>query len=777
MASNPDTNQALRSLVEKVTSSSNGPGPQSSISPEALERLTEKLGEIVGLDAAQDFTPRRNERGELVNEEGLPIIDITEPVAGPLTSTSGSGDDDDIDSSPWLHADPIVNLSAVTPHTRERLRQQREKMLDMLEAEEAEEERQEKAREREEIAEIARKRAETSGDEKEKLKAAREMQKKMGRALLRNMADEREKEQKAQEEQRLKDQEQEAKRRVHSNLNGTLQPKKSVSFAAEVETNEQKEAQKKKEEWGDVVPAQVKNLNRPTLLTENRSEGGVMKMKVVERTPASRKSAAAAPPLQASEPEGDSDDETDVEDAPPSPPRPRRRLSPPPSRSPTLSEVSSSDTEDEELEEEVDLDFAALQRQIEIAYHEKRSIIGQDAAAAMQASSNEELDDLTTSMEDKIGVQYGQTTKPAISQFKAKKLASAYGAARAAPTTGTLAAATGISNFLVPASTARTIQKSIRTGKLDADGNLIGGEDDSASEDDLDPNAQEILELLKKGEVYNLGQDEIIAVKPDHVKEMNATKPSETAEALRLDQENKTLPALDKAKAHTSKFKVSRAAAGRPPPPEAHIEHSTPPTMRGSVLERKSALGKAHLSTNDFSPFPSPLGTPVNELPRSSPKGGSTPVPGTPVTSPSISLPSGPQTTQMPSMVVESPSFAPPTGMGMPSMIIDSPSFPPAQSSSKRPTQPPSIGSSSVLERTSMANGKSKAQTGANPIQVPTANSPAPSLPVPNSKAPMTMTASVRETRPPGSTTSVPSTADEVTQQPQKVSRFKQSRM
>ena len=131
-----------------------------------------------------------------MNEEGLPIIDITEPMAGPLNPAGESRVEEAIEDSPWLYADPIVNLSSVNAQTRERLRQQREKMLDMLEAEEAEEERKERVKEREEVSEIARKGVEASVSEQERLKAAKEMQKKMGRALLKNMADEREKEEK-----------------------------------------------------------------------------------------------------------------------------------------------------------------------------------------------------------------------------------------------------------------------------------------------------------------------------------------------------------------------------------------------------------------------------------------------------------------------------------------------------------------------------------------------------------------------------------------------------
>jgi hypothetical protein len=52
---------AFRSLIETITKDD----PQTKLSPEAITRLTEKLGEIVGYDAGKDFAPVRNERGEV----------------------------------------------------------------------------------------------------------------------------------------------------------------------------------------------------------------------------------------------------------------------------------------------------------------------------------------------------------------------------------------------------------------------------------------------------------------------------------------------------------------------------------------------------------------------------------------------------------------------------------------------------------------------------------------------------------------------------------------
>ncbi|KAF6763865.1 hypothetical protein DFP72DRAFT_873628 [Ephemerocybe angulata] len=521
--------QLIHSLIETVTKDD----PKTNLTPEAITRLTEKLGEIVGLDAVKDFNAGRNERGELVNEEGLPIIDITEPE--PVTE----------DGSFVPYPDPIFKLEQVSAPVRDRLREKRDSILDALEQEERNEEERERQQEREELAASARKRAEASQNEKERQKNVKELQKKMGKALLRN-------------------------------------------------------------------------------ITESKEQAERAKLE--------------------------------------------------------------------------------LKRQVQLEYHRKRAVIGQDAASLIQSSSEPDPD--APNPDDTAGITKGDTSKPAISQYRASRLLSAYGA-----TTPSAAA----SDFIVPAASARTLQTAIRTGKLDEDGKLVGGEDDSASEAE-DETMQEVLELLKKGEVYNLGPNgEPITIFPNDPTAPPASsstpKATPTAAALGLTSESKKLPPLA-TKAPMSKFKLARGAGGRTP-------EGTDTTTPAS----ESA-------------------TPVNDLARSSPKEV-----GTPPAASSTPLPTG-----MPSMIVDSPSFAPPAGV--------------ASSSSAAPPSNPTF--SMIVESPSFP------RPGSTPKAQPSSNAPPlPAGPLPGQ---VVERKTARPTRPP---TLISSTVKESrpSEPPKKVSRFKRDRM
>ncbi|KAF5315883.1 hypothetical protein D9611_004968 [Ephemerocybe angulata] len=640
----------------------------------AITRLTEKLGEIVGLDAVKDFNAGRNERGELVNEEGLPIIDITEPE--PVTE----------DGSFVPYPDPIFKLEQVSAPVRDRLREKRDSILDALEQEERNEEERERQQEREELAASARKRAEASQNEKERQNNAKELQKKMGKALLRNITESKEQAERAKLELKVRDELEEARRKAAS-----PSKKKNVTFADEPELFS---PDKEKEEWGDLTPGRIQPMKRPSLLSETAAKP-TMQMNVVERRP----TRPVSPP-RPTQPERDSDDESDdglleSHDA----------SSPP----------DSGPESDNELDEETDFDFAALQRQVQLEYHRKRAVIGQDAASLIQSSSEPDPD--APNPDDTAGITKGDTSKPAISQYRASRLLSAYGA-----TTPSGAA----SDFIVPAASARTLQTAIRTGKLDEDGKLVGGEDDSASEAE-DETMQEVLELLKKGEVYNLGPNgEPIAALPADPSAAPASsstsKATPTAAALGLTSESKKLPPLA-TKAPMSKFKLARGAGGRTP---EGTETTTPAS--------ESA-------------------TPVNDLARSSPKEV-----GTPPTAISTPLPTG-----MPSMIVDSPSFAPPAG---------------AASSSAAPPSHPAF--SMIVE------SPSSPRPGSTPKAQPSSNAPPlPAGPLPGqvverktarpTRPPTLISSTVKESRPVQEKPSAP--ADSPSEPPKKVSRFKRDRM
>lgn len=198
------------------------------------------------------------------------------------------------------------------------------------------------------MAEQARKRAAAAAHHKN----AKELQKKMGKALLKGVAESKEKAEKAKEEQRIKDEEEAARRKASS-----LKERKSVKFAEPDSEGEGEQEQ----DWGDVVPGKIQPMKRPNLLSGSATKE-TMKMNVVERRPA----RPISPPRPVV-PEKDSDDESDVP-------------------SPSEDELQS----DNELEEEADFDFANLQRQVQLEYYRKRATIGQDAASLIQAAKEPE---------------------------------------------------------------------------------------------------------------------------------------------------------------------------------------------------------------------------------------------------------------------------------------------------------------------------------------------------------------------------------------------------
>ena len=124
----------------------------------------------------------------MVNEEGLPIIDIVEPVPetkGPSPPTSIN--------PPSLDSD-LIPLWALSPAEKARRRAERDRILDILEAEERVQLEKDEEEERERFKAELEQRKQAAEAEMDALKKAREMQKKMGKALLRNIVVAREKE-------------------------------------------------------------------------------------------------------------------------------------------------------------------------------------------------------------------------------------------------------------------------------------------------------------------------------------------------------------------------------------------------------------------------------------------------------------------------------------------------------------------------------------------------------------------------------------------------------
>lgn len=324
----------------------------------------------------------------MLNEEGLPIIDIVEPVKEDAASPRPPAPV----ASPPIFDDPdLLPHWALSPAEKARRKAERERILDLLEEEERiEQEREEEAARERWRAELE-KRKEAAKAELESLRKARDLQKKMGKALLRNVIE--------SNEQAEKDKAQEAREWQEQKAQETVKVKKSVSFAdelgaeAEAETSQSAENSK---QWGDVALARLRKGKTP-LLTRAQIDSQPMKMDVVERHPGGARTEPTPQTIEA-----DSDDESV-----PGSPVPADSDEGEVIRSDADYEAHShhdplsSDSEATDVErmsddgepvtwQEGDFDYAQHQREVALAYYEKRATIGMEAYSAMRAHSHDE---------------------------------------------------------------------------------------------------------------------------------------------------------------------------------------------------------------------------------------------------------------------------------------------------------------------------------------------------------------------------------------------------
>jgi hypothetical protein len=296
-----------------------------------------------------------------LNEEGLPIIEITEPTESVSESAPGASLGTasvvDVEDAAFM---PMFRLP---PEERARNRIQMDRILDILEEEERVEEERSQIRDRERLREELEQRKANAKAELERIKAMKDVQKKMGKALLKNMADAREKEEKEKARQEKEDLELEEARR-------SRKPRKCVSWA-ELPQSEKASARCNEDDF---------RLFDGT----GSSHRLPMRPHVVERFP-TRSSGASSPPPPV--PMDDSDDE-------PNPPSPvpsdsdRGPFSGPDSALSDGSRDSDEAAENQASEDEFDIDTMQHQREIALAYFEKRNTIGADAARAMSAHSH-----------------------------------------------------------------------------------------------------------------------------------------------------------------------------------------------------------------------------------------------------------------------------------------------------------------------------------------------------------------------------------------------------
>jgi hypothetical protein len=309
-----------------------------------------------------------------------------------------------------------------------------------------------------------------------------------------------------------------------------------------------------------------------------------------------------------------------------------------------------------------------------------------------------------------------------VTRFKANRIASAYDASTRANSS---TSSTSIEESVLPESSARTIQRSIRSGRIDDNGRLVGGDHDSDSEIEAE-GLQETLELLK-GEVYNLGPTgKYLSTTPqpqfDAAITTSATEEdswARTSAALSSDPvaqqqglRHGSLPPLNRLK--TSKFKADRSRSGRPSATSSSEIHTPPipvsqaprssPKLPSTPPDRitEKTRGEPQAANSPEAPQP-----PHISPPPSSNSSSRMIVDSSSFKAPEIGQSQASSSMQpFTSMIIESPSFPNPstgetvqepgtTAMAFPlSTIVESPSFPPTGKRSRRPDHPPAVVSS-----------------------------------------------------------------------------------
>ena len=326
----------------------------------------------------------------MLNEEGLPIIDIVEPVptnngTSPLAAASTAYGEFDRD---------VIPLWALSAVEKARRRAERERLFDLLEEEERVQEAKEEEEDRERFKVELEKRKQAAEAEMDALKKAREMQKKMGKALLRNLAVARDREE--QDKRDLEEREKQAREERKK-----LKPRKSVTFADLPPDHEYQPANSVPMpppfDWGDVAPAKLQTGGKTSVLTKDQMDKGPVRMKVIERVPGTPRGPKSPPPRT----QPDSDDESEPSSPVPAdsdegeiilPDRSDSDDYPPQHDDSDVSDYGiPEDNEPVEWDDE-GYDFARHQREIALAYYEKRATVGAEALAAMRNHEHTEAE-------------------------------------------------------------------------------------------------------------------------------------------------------------------------------------------------------------------------------------------------------------------------------------------------------------------------------------------------------------------------------------------------
>ncbi|EJD05924.1 uncharacterized protein FOMMEDRAFT_153270 [Fomitiporia mediterranea MF3/22] len=609
--------ETLQALISSLTP--NGLPDDKKLSEEQVNALSDRLNQFLG-PIEEGPGVQRNEKGQLLNEEGLPIIDISEPlenVAGPSHSYK-----------PFQSEHDPPPLSSWSEVERAQWRVERDRIAEMLEEEEQRELMESSEREhRRKLEEVEKMDAESKA-------AAREMQKKMGKALLRNIAAQREKE----EEERKKTKEPTpAEVPAQNGEPSCRKPKKSVSFANLPEDSD-KPKPKPPATWGDISVAKLRASAPKAQLKTDILNKQPMKFDVIERVPGVNRTSVRQ--------ERDSDDESNPEEQASEPEEiDEDGLTPPLDGGMGDSDESTGHDEDSD-EDEFDFSEARVQREIALEYIRLRESVGAEAQQAMSLHTHEgenEWDQPNVPLDATLA---SKPQKSGMSRFKAARRANR-------GFSGNTSISLGAS--VLPSSKSSTLQKAVRTGKLE-NGQLVGGDPcESSSEDEEAENAKRTLEMLKDGVVFGESS------------QSGSTLPQQTENAAKGTKEQESLsssqPGLSTSK--PSRFLAQRAAQ-RPNSepvlgPSSSIT-STPSPILDTVIERSTSkrttpsttdkkpetVGPQNISTFKKPPtvIPAPSVPPSQQQQRR------------PFATPLVK----PDPAVLSNMIVESPSFPPPGG-------------------------------------------------------------------------------------------------------------------
>lgn len=683
----------IKALVSSLASTSTDDRTQPPSSGSQAARISETLKQLLD-NTTTEGSGITDENGKLINEEGLPIIEISEPAPeAPPALASGS-----VATLEDLNITPLATLSPIQKELR---RRERDRILDILEEEERDEQRRSEEKEKEELRLALERQKEAAKRNFESLKAQREMQKKMGKALISNISAAREREHKREENSLAPS-------------TGPRQSRKTVTFAPSPDSEGQPSpAVSLDTDWGDVFAGRLKSGVADYV--KHPGDSGPMKFNVIERT-SSRSSVAP-------ENAGDSDDEsnaaasTESEDED--------------DGNPAVVDSASDEEADppgadlEVHEDGLDFDSAQHQREIALAYYEKRATIGTEALTAMSSYTHDEGEGEWDQPEVPLDatLAHNQPT-PGVSRFKAARSAHV----RLKPSPSSTSPSASLGSGILPASQTGSLRNSIRVGKL-VDGQLTGGPQGESDSEDENEMARQVFEALKRGEEINVGPSPSLdapsttRIVPRDVKERTPASPSTGGTVT------KTIPGADPNSDSTfaSEFKpgpaqlVADEGLSQSPIPLSTVERPS------SKLAEDLSAGP-NTSAKSASPIQVPSST-SRRPPRASGNISKT----SEATSPPVnSLEASVSVLNPTSLVVDSPSFPRLTGTPNQPTVIDSPSFPttrPSQSATRssstgyphpRPvsTVQPVVTERAVASRAETNHSQSEQQNDSNPRRV-----------------------------------------------------------